>query len=320
MRALVTGGSGYLGSHLIEALAARSDVDEVINVDVRAPAASRAGVRFVERSVTEDLRPVMEGVGLAVHNAWVLDPLHDTARQRAICIGGTRQFLESCAAARVPHVVFISSDTAFGADPDCHVRVDEAAPLSERYHFQYSREKREAEGLVRRFAEERPETLVQIVRPVIVWGAHVRNFLSRLASRPFTFRVLGHDPEIQVVHEDDAAAAIAAIAGSRLPGAFHVAPPGLPLSEIFRRMGVPAIPLPLSLLVPAAELAWRLRLRWLSEAPGEFVYFLAFHPFLSSRRLVDEVGFRFRYDTPSAIDAWLGARRAGAAAVPGRYS
>lgn len=318
MRVLVTGGSGYLGSRLIDAFAERPDVDEVINVDVRAPAAARSNVRFAERSVTDDLRSLFEGVDIAIHNAWVLDPLHDTRRQRAICIGGTRRSLEACAAERVRHVVFISSDTAYGADPDRSVRVDESARLSERYHFQYSREKREAEGLVRRFAEERPDTLVQIVRPVIIWGAHVRNFLSRMVSRPFTFRVLGHDPEIQVVHEDDAPAAISAIVGSRLPGAFNVAPPGLPLREIFHRMGVPAIPLPLPLLVAGAEVAWRLRLRWLSEAPGEFIYFLAFHPALSSRRLEEEVGYRFGYDTKSAIAAWLGARRAAAPAVQPR--
>lgn len=309
MRVVVTGGSGYLGSRLIDAIGARPDVDEVINVDVRAPGVASAKVRFVERSVTDDLRPLFDGVDLAIHNAWILDPLHDASRQRAICIGGTRRFLEACGAGHVPHILFVSSDTAYGADPDRTVRVDESAPLSERYHFQYSREKREAEGLVQRFAAERPDTLVQIVRPVIIWGAQVGNFLSRMVSRPFTFRVLGHDPEIQIVHQDDAPAAICAIIGSGLPGAFNVAPPGLPLSAIFRRIGIPALPIPLAALVAAAEVAWRLRLRWLSEAPGEFVYFLAFHPVLSSRRLEQEVGFRFRHDTESAIDAWLDARR-----------
>jgi UDP-glucose 4-epimerase len=184
VRVLVTGGSGYLGSRYLAAFAADPDVEEVVNVDVRPLGAAIPKTRTVLRSVTEDLADVMTGVDVVVHNVWVLDPLRDARRQRDICIGGTRSVLSACAAARVPHLVFISSDTAYGAHPGPQVTHDEREPLRAGFRYQYADEKREAEGLVARFAEDHPGVLVQVVRPATVWGPNVRNYIARMMSKP----------------------------------------------------------------------------------------------------------------------------------------
>jgi nucleoside-diphosphate-sugar epimerase len=309
MRVLVTGGSGYIGGGVLAALCAQPDVDEVIDVDLRPPRAAPPQVRFVARSVTDDLRDLFAGVDLALHLAWVLDPLEDAARQRAVCIGGTERFLEACAQGGVPRVFFMSSISAYGANP-AHARpVDESEPLKERWHFQYSAEKREAEGLVARFAAERPQALVQIARPCTVGGPNVSNFIFRALDRPLTLRPAGRDVPLQLVHEDDAAAAIAAIAASRVPGAFNVVADGtLTLREGHRRLGVRALPLPLPLLHAVTRLAWRRRWRRLFEAPPEFLHFVTWPCLGSNRRLKAELGVSFRHDAAGTLDAYLGAR------------
>lgn len=313
MRALVTGGSGYLGTLIMQALAARPDLDEIVDVDLRPPREGLPRVRFVARSVTEDLSDLLEGVDLALHLAWVLDPLHDAVRQRAVCIGGTERFLQACAAARVPQVFFMSSVSAYGANPAHTAPVDESEPLKERWHFQYSAEKREAEGLVARFAAERPGTLVQVARPCTVGGPNVSNFIFRSLDRPLTLRPAGRDPAVQMVHEDDLAAAVAAIVASRAPGAFNVAADGLPtLGECHRRLGVTALPVPLPLLRALMGLAWRRGWRGLAEAPPEFLHFLAWPCLVSNRRLKQEVGFRFAHDALGTLEAYRAARRARA--------
>lgn len=310
MRVLVTGGSGYIGAGVMAALCARPEVDEVIDVDLRPPRAAPPSVRYVGRSVTEDLRDLFAGVDVALHLAWALDPLDDAARQRAICIGGTQRFLEACAHARVRQVFFMSSISAYGANP-AHARpVDESEPLKERWHFQYSAEKREAEGLVARFQAERPQTLVQVARPCTVGGPNVSNFIFRSIDRPLTLRPAGRDVPLQLVHEDDAAAALAAIVASRAPGAFNVVAHGtLTLREAHRRLGVRALPVPLPLLRAANRLAWRRRWRRLVEAPPEFLHFVTWPCLGSNRRLEQELGFRFRHDTGGTLDAYLAARR-----------
>ncbi len=320
MRAVVTGGSGYIGSRLLAALAARPDVDEVVDVDLRPPPREIPKVRFAARSVTEDLTELLRGADLAMHLAWTVDPLRNARRQREICIGGTRRFLEACAAAGVRRVFFMSSATAYGAHPAHGEPLDESAPLRPRHHFQYSAEKREAEGMFRRFAGERPGVLLQIARPVVVAGPNVENFIVRSMAKPMTLRPLGRDPAIQLVHEDDCAGAVAAIAASGLAGAFNVAAPGeVRLREVLRRLGTKALSTPVPVMWAAAAISWKLGISALAEAPPGFVFFVAYPWRVSSRRLEEELGFRYRHDAPATFEAYLAARagRPGAGGPPG---
>lgn len=313
MRILITGGSGYIGSRVIERLAARDEVDEVLNVDIRAPEALPKGVRFVERSVTEKLDDLFEGVDIALHFAWIVNPMRDPERQRAICIGGTQRFLDGCVAGDVRHVFFMSSGTAYGANPAHAQPLDESTPLKWNYHFQYSAEKRDAEEICRRFAADRAGVLLQIGRPCVVGGAHVSNYIFRTIDKPVTFRGLGVHGQVQLVHEDDAAEAVVAILDSKLPGAFNIAGDGLmSWEELHARLGVRALTLPVPLIRSIIKTAWEHGWEKMTEAPPEFLDFVV-HPWLlSNRRLKEEVGFQPRYSTEQTLEAFL-ASRAGRA-------
>jgi UDP-glucose 4-epimerase len=263
--------------------------------------------------VTDDLADLFSDrarrVDCAMHLAWNVDPLRDSERQRAICIGGTNRFLDGCVAGDVRHVFFMSSGTAYGANPRHASPVDEAEPFKLEHHFQYSAEKGEAERLCSRFAADRPGTLLQIARPCVVGGPNVDNFIFRAMDRPVTFRAIGHDPEIQLVHEDDTADALLAIIDSRRPGAFNVAGEGtMRLSEAYRRIGARVVALPLPALRAVARAAWKRDIRAVTEAPEDFLSFVVYPWLVSSRRLRDELGFRFRYDTAQTLDAFVASR------------
>lgn len=312
MRVLLTGGSGYIGSRLAAALAAWPEVEEVVNLDLRPPPAAAPRVALVRGSVTEALPALLErrpAFDTAVHLAWAVDPMRDGARQREVCIGGTRRFLEGCATGGVRQILFLSSATAYGAHPAHAVPLDESAPLRPAHHFQYSAEKREAEGMVRAFAESRPQVVVQVARPVVVAGPSVSNFIFRSIERRPAVLPLGCDPEMQLVHEDDCAAALAAILRSRLPGAFNLAAPGtLRLAEAMRRMGRRPLRLPVAAMRALAWAGWKGGWNAVSEAPPGFVWFVAYPWLVSSRRLVEEVGFRFRHDCQATLASYLAAR------------
>lgn len=314
MRVLCTGGSGYIGSRVMELLARRPDVEEILDVDLKPPATAAGKVRHVERSVTEDLRDLFTDrqrpVDLAMHLAWNVDPLRDALRQREICIGGTNRFLDGCLAGNVKHVFFMSSATAFGAHPGHDHPLDVDEPLKGAYHMQYSAEKREAEGLCRRFAADRPDVLLQIARPTVVGGPNVSNFIFRAMDKPVTFRAAGHDPEVQLVHEDDCAAAVVAILSSRRAGAWNIAADGgLRISQAYRRVGARVVPLPLPALLAIAGTAWTRGWSRIIEAPPEFVYFITYSWRVSNRRLKEELGFRFGYSAEETLDAFVAARR-----------
>ena len=314
MRLLITGGSGYIGSRFMARMTARPEVDEIVNLDVRAPAKARDKVRFVERSVTEDLTDLFADpdrpVDVAMHLAWTLEPLRDPRRQREICVGGTRRFLDGCAAGGVKHVLYMSSATAYGVDGGPARLLAESEAPRDHHGYQYAVEKAEGEQICREYAGAHPGSLLQIVRPAVVGGPNVSNFIFRLLEKPVFFRPAGFDPEMQLVHEDDVAAALVAIVESKAEGAFNLAPDdSLTVSEAARIGGARSVALPFRLLYAVSSLAWMLNIRQIIEAPASFLYFVTYPWLLSNRRMRDELGFEFRHGSRETLESYLSARR-----------
>ncbi len=313
MRILITGGSGYIGSRFMEGMAARPEVEEIVDLDLRPPGGPLDKVRYVERSVIEDLTDLFTDddrpIDVAMHLAWNVDALRDPRRQRQVCVGGTRRFLEGCAAGVVEHVLYMSSATAYGADPAQTEAYDESEAPHDHHGFQYAAEKAEGEELCRRFAAERPGTLLQIVRPSVVGGPNVSNFIFRLMDKPVFFRPMGLDAPMQLVHEDDVAGALVAIVTSKAEGAFNIAPDDtLTVGQAAQVAGARSMVLPFRLLYALNWLAWRLNLRQVAEAPAPFLYFAAYPWLVSNRRLKEELGFSFRYGSRETLESYLASR------------
>lgn len=312
MNVLITGGSGYIGSRVIQYLAQHPDVEEITNIDQRPLQfpAPFLKVKTISADVTHDLRPIFLKAGkptVAIHAAWTVDPLRDAQRQRAVCIQGTQRFLQACHQAGIQHILFISSATAYGAHPEHGVPLAETAGLRPTYHFQYSAEKREAEALFQTYAHEHPHTLIQIVRPVVVGGPNVSNYIFRAVTRPVVFQARGFDPPMQLVHEEDVARAIAAILHSRVPGCFNLAGAGtVTLSQIYQRLGAQRIlRLPLPLLLTLTDWAWKLGWTGLTEAPAGMIYFMTYPWLVATDRVQQAVGFQFQYTTDQVIESFL---------------
>lgn len=314
MRILITGGSGYIGSLVIKMLSQQSDVQEIINIDLRLPQQQLPKVTTIRRDISQDMCDLFGSdetvIDIAIHAAWTVDPLRDSSEQRRICIGGTKRFLDGCLAGGVKHILFVSSATAYGAHPENDKLCDELTPLRSEYHFQYSSEKRESESLFQRYANEHPDILLQVVRPVVVAGPNVSNYIFRAITRPVLFVAQGHDPQIQLVHEEDVARAIVAILLSRVPGSFNLAANGsISLRQMYKRLGARRIiSLPLPVLLAITDWGWKNGWRVITEAPAGMVYFISYPWLVSNQRVQQEVGFRFRYTTEQVLDAYVTTR------------
>ena len=214
MKVLVTGATGFVGSHLVEALRRRADdVTALVRSPAKAGPLTALGVQLVpgDLSDREALECAAAGRDVVFHAAGVVAARNEAEFLRANR-DGTARLLDAAARARVGRFVFVSSMAAGG--PSAAGR-----PLSgaEPPHpvTAYGRSKLAAEELVR--AGGVPWT---ILRPPMVYGPRDREVLKvfRLA-RVGIAPVFGDGTqELSAIHGADLARALIA-SGSAVPAA-----------------------------------------------------------------------------------------------------
>jgi UDP-glucose 4-epimerase len=143
MRTLVTGGAGFIGSNLVDALIARGDEVTVLdNIStgrrVNLDGALAAGARLAEVDVRDDA-----GVGavlaearpeLVFHLAAQIDvrkSVEDPYFDAAVNVGGTANVLEAARATGVERVIFVSTGGAlYGEGADKQLPLPESTPIA----------------------------------------------------------------------------------------------------------------------------------------------------------------------------------------------
>ncbi len=137
---LVTGGAGFIGSHLVEAWAADGAEVRVLDNLSSGRAENLAGTRGRVDLIVGDVRSpdqlaaAMSGVQIVVHLAAlvsVADSVERPADNYEINVQGTVRVLEAARAAGVRRVVLASSAAVYGNEPTLPKREDmPAAPAS----------------------------------------------------------------------------------------------------------------------------------------------------------------------------------------------
>jgi len=179
VRVLVTGGTGFIGHNLIEALVRRGDsVQALVRSTKRAARLVEIGVRTVRGDLDDSpaLTAACEGAELIFHVAGAIKARDEAAYFQAN-ERGTRNLIRAAEATGGSRFVFVSSMAAAGpTEPGRPLRGDEPA----RPVTAYGRSKLAAEEVVRR--SRLPWT---IVRPPAVYGPRDRALLPvfKLARR-----------------------------------------------------------------------------------------------------------------------------------------
>jgi len=195
-RAFVTGGSGFVGRHLIASL-------RTYGAEVRALARSEAAATLVTQAAAipvpgdlenqEALCQGMEGCDVVFHLAAIKGMWGRFEDSQRVNVTGTAQVLAAARAARVPRVVYTSTEAVLAGGAPL-VNVDETRPRPARPVGAYAVTKGMAEDLV--LAANSPELSTVIVRPRLIWGPGDTDSLPQLIaavrSRRFAWIDGGH--------------------------------------------------------------------------------------------------------------------------------
>jgi UDP-glucose 4-epimerase len=297
---------------LAEILAERDDTELIVNVDLRPPASAPPHSEYANADIRDRarIRELLESreIDCLVHLAFLLDPIHDEARMYDIDVNGTQAVLQAAAEAGTGHVLVTSSAIAYGAWPDNPVPIAEDWPVRGMPDFSYARDKAEADRVCQLWAADHPERTMTIVRPCIVFGPSVDNFISHAWTKaPWVTLVDGKDTDLQLVHEDDVVSAITLLLESGEGGAFNVAGDGTMSYRASAEMigkRVREISLPTSLRLQ--RLFWRLRLPGV-EAPAGVVK-TALYPWIVSNEKLKAAGWEPQHTTLETFELTMGAK------------
>lgn len=137
---LVTGGAGFIGSHIARALVGRGDrvrvLDNLNGGNKRNLEEAIDAVEFIEGDITDPaaVREAVQGVDCVFHQAALASvprSLEHPLDTHAACVTGTLTVLDAARRAGVRRLVYAASSSAYGDQPFTAKReTDLPAPLS----------------------------------------------------------------------------------------------------------------------------------------------------------------------------------------------
>ncbi len=178
---VVTGATGLLGSHIVEALRVRGErVRALVRPGSDVAFLRNLGVDLVQADLLSpaSLLPAVAGADIVYHCAARVGNWGMWKDFKIEVVDATRNLLRACYAAQVGRILYVSSLSAYGHPREPLDRlITEDEPLGQRLGFldYYSRAKAQAELLARHYGPG-----LTIIRPSWIYGPRDRNGFPRL--------------------------------------------------------------------------------------------------------------------------------------------
>ncbi|MFQ5903140.1 MAG: NAD-dependent epimerase/dehydratase family protein [Candidatus Binatia bacterium] len=182
MKALVTGGGGFLGRYVVEKLMARGDSVRVLGRS-RYPELERLGVATMQADLRDQAAVVKacEKVDVVFHVAALPAIWGKWKDFYGINVEGTKNVLAGCKVHGVSRLVYTSTPSVvFDQSDICNV--DETYPYPDRYNCYYPATKAMAEKFVID-ANGQDNLLTTSLRPHLVWGPRDNHLIPRILQR-----------------------------------------------------------------------------------------------------------------------------------------
>jgi UDP-glucose 4-epimerase len=302
----VTGAYTYLGGELLRRLEEDARYGKVLALDIRQPTVSGKKIQFIKLDLTQptvdsELATILERhqVDVFVHGAFLSHPTHAAEWAHEFEDVGTMHVLNACAGVAPKRFIMISTTLVYGAHPKNPNFLTEESELRGHRDSRFVNDKVRAEKQVQRFANEHPGIEVCILRFAPIVGPTISNMYTRFFRRPVAPVMMGHDPLMQFVHEQDAAFALVRAVESHATGAFNIVGKGvLPYTTVLALLGRVPVPMPQLVARQVSKLLWATQL---VGSPPSFLDFLLYLCVADGGKAKRELGFAPRLSIKRTI-------------------
>jgi UDP-glucose 4-epimerase len=313
---LVTGACRFLGGYLTARLAQNPLINTVIAVDAIAP--SKDMLRRMGRAefVRADIRNPF--IAKVIRNGDVDTVVHAAAASYAPRSGGTAalkelnvmgamQLFAACQKApSVRRVVLKSTSEVYGSSAHDPVMFTEDSTSRRPIRSGFAKDSLDIEGYARGLGRRRPDIAVTILRLANMIGPAMDTALSRYLANPVVPTVIGHDPRLQLLHEQDALGALERATMAGKAGTFNIGAQGIiMMSQAIRRAGRIPLPVPRSALWAVDSLRRATRY---TELDREQLDYLSYGRVMDTSRMRHELGYSPKWTTAEAFDDYVRGR------------
>lgn len=289
---LITGISGSFGQVLARRL---SKTYDVIGVDRRELSAKIKNVEHhkldLRRKSAFQLLQKKRPQNI-IHLGVLRNPLKHQRGSNAnyFNLEITSQLLRLAEETGVRKFLFLSTANLYGPSPRSSGFLSEEAALHGANRSPEINDLVTLDMMIQSFFWKRPEIETIILRPVHMFGPHLNNAPSRYLRLDVIPTILGFDPLIQGVHEDDVARAVQLSLKPGVRGVFNVVGNDLaPVSRLITALGKTNIPLPEFLFRAFLRATFSLNLTSFPE--GELDH-LKYSCLVDGSRAEREIGFK----------------------------
>jgi nucleoside-diphosphate-sugar epimerase len=179
-QAIVFGGAGFIGTHLLDALVKSGKYDRIASVDIAEPRARVEGVQYLQHDVRQLIDPDLGGGRpsdiynlAAVH----VTPGHPDGDYYYTNVLGAVNVCRFAKETNSPTILFTSSISIYGPSENPLDEDAIPAPVSA-----YGRSKISSEAIHLLWQSESSDRRLTIVRPAVIYGLYERGNFTRLAG------------------------------------------------------------------------------------------------------------------------------------------
>ncbi len=311
-RVLITGVDKFWGGRIAQALEQDPDFDVILGMGTKEPQVALERAEFVR---SDQAYSILSRIVKATHVDTIIHTFVITNTSEANSrilhetnVIGTMNLLAAAGqrGSMVRQVVVKSSSNVYGATENDPAWFREETPRSKPARSRLERSLLDVEQLVKDFAEDNPATVVSMVRCANVLGSEITTPISANLAKGLAPVIVGFDPLMQFVHEQDVVDCLLHLTRKRIPGLYNLAgDERVPWSEVINLCGAKVAPILAYGTMDIASLLVKLRLIHFTP---EMEPLLRYGRGIDTTR-IKRTGFEIQHTTAGTVRGFIKAVR-----------